>query len=194
MPDILNLIKTRRSIRKYKSQDVPEDHLNKILEAARWSPSAINKQPWQFVVVKDQNIKKEISNNVHLTNRFVSKAPVIMVVCADLEKSQKWALVDCALACQNILLEAHSLGLGSCFIGAFNEDKIKNILKIPDKMKILGLITIGYPAEKPQASPRLDIDQIVSYDNYNQKKVKTSPLKTGILSIVAKKLKKRPKN
>jgi len=196
--DILNLIKTRRSIRKYKSQDVPKDSLNKILEAARWSPSAVNKQPWRFIVVRDKEIKKKIGDCAKfyfLINQHVSEAPVIIVVCAK-DKTYKWAPLDCAMASQNIMLEAHSLGLASCFIGAFDEQKIKEILDLPDKMKIIALITVGYPDGQVETPPRLKIDEIVSYDVYDQKK-KSAGLKnvlapkSGVLSVIAKVLKRK---
>ncbi len=171
MYDILNIIKTRRSIRRYKSQDVPEDHFDRILEAARWSPSAINKQPWRFIVIRDKETKKKLGNYAKfyfLINRFISDAPVIIVVCVE-DKAYKWALLDCAMASQNIMLEAHSLGLGSCFIGVFDEHKIKQILRLPDKMGIIALITIGYPDGQVETPPRLELDEIVFYDVYNQK-------------------------
>jgi len=196
MPDILDFIKTRRSIRKYKSREVPEEHLKKILEAARWSPSAANRQPCRFIVVRDKEIKKKIGDHAKfyfLINRYVSEAPLIIAVCA--KDKNKWAPLDCAMASQNIMLEAHSLGLGSCFIGAFDEERIKKVLNLQDKMKIIALITLGYPDGKAETPPRLEIDEIVSYDSYNSKK-KSSGLRdilipqSGVLSIINKILKR----
>lgn len=197
MQDILDIIQTRRSIKKYNSQNVSEQHLKKILEAARWSPSARNKQVWKFIIVKDKNIKKEIGDTAKYyfyRLSYVSNAPIIIVVCADIEKS-KWAIIDCAMASQNILLEAHSLGLGTCFIGAFNEAKIKNVLSIPERMKIVGLITLGYPDEISETPPRLEIDEFVFYDVYEQKKesVRLKDVlrpRRGLLSIITKFLKR----
>jgi len=196
--DMFNIIKTRRSIRRYKPQEVPEEHLNRILEAARWAPSAINRQPWKFIVVRDREIKEKIgdaSKFYFVLNRNVSEAPIIIVVCTK-DNAYKWATVDCAMASQNIMLEAHSLGLGSCFIGAFDEHKVKQILDLPDKMGIIALITIGYPDGQVETPPRIEKDEIVSYDVYNQKK-KSAKLrniltpKSGVLSVISKVLNRK---
>ena len=195
---LLKLIKTRRSVRKYKSQAVPKGHLNKILEAARWAPSAINRQPWRFIVIKDKGIRKKIGNAARLyftLNRWVSDAPVIIVVCTK-NKEDEWTAMDCAMASQNIMLEAHSLGLGSCLIGAFNKHKVKQILGLTDKMKIFALITLGYPDGEVGTPPRLELNEIVSYDNYDwnsrsfgSKNVLTP--KSGPLSVIVKVLKRK---
>lgn len=195
---VLNLIKTRRSVRRYKSQEVPEECLNKILEAARWSPSAVNRQPWRFIVITDKEIRKKIGDSARfyfIINRQVSDAPVIIAVCVE-DKEYKWAAMDCAMASQNIMLEAHSLGLGSCFVGGFDEYKVKEILGLTDKMKIFALITIGYPDGEVETPPRLGIDEIVSYNVYERKN-KSSGIKniltpkSGVLSVITKILKRK---
>lgn len=196
--NVLNIIKTRRSVRRYKSQEVPEECLNKILEAARWSPSAVNRQPWRFIVVRDKEIRKKLGDSARfyfVVNRQVSDAPVIIAVCAK-DKEYKWAAMDCAMASQNIMLEAHSLGLGSCFIGGFDEGKVKEILGLPDKMKVFALITLGYPDGEVETPPRLEIDEIVFHNVYEQKdksfgvKNILTP-KSGTLSVIAKILKRK---
>ena len=127
-----------------------------------------------------------------LINRHVSEAPVIIAVCSK-DKSYRWAPLDCAMASQNIMLEAHSLGLGSCFIGVFDENKIKELLGLPDKMGIVGLITLGYPDEKVDAPPRLELEEVVHYDAYRKDKSdasgKTILPRSGMLSFVTKFLK-----
>lgn len=192
--ELLDIIKTRRSIRKYKPEDVPDEYIEKMLEAARWAPSAVNGQPWRFLVVRDKEIKKKMGKYIKsylVINRHVSEAPVIIAICSK-DKSYKWASLDCAMASQNIMLEAHSLGLGSCFIGVFNENKIKELLGMPDKMGIVGLITVGYPDGEAEAPPRLELDEIAFYDAYRKNKSSVSKLpRSGILSLVTKFLKEK---
>lgn len=193
MDDILDIIKTRRSVRKYSNQEITEEQLKKILEAGRWSPSAVNRQPWSFVVVKDKEARKKIgdaSKFYLIANKHVSEAPVIIAVCVK-DKTNKWAQIDCGMASQNIMLEAHSIGLGTCFCGLFDEEKIKQIIGLPESMSVLGLITLGYPEGETPAASRLEIDNIVSYESYDSKN-KSSGIKTalstkrGILSFIAK--------
>lgn len=197
MQDILDIIKTRRSVRKYKDQAVTKEFIDKILEAARWAPSAINVQPVRFVVVQDSEIKKKVGDAARfyfLINNHVADAALIIAVCAK-DKNYKWAPLDCAMASQNIMLEAHSLGLGSCFVGEFNEDKAKEALGLPDKMKIFALITIGFPDGEVETPPRLDINEIVFYDKYEENgdigsKSILSP-KSGTMSVLGKILRRK---
>ncbi len=191
--DILKIIKSRRSIRKYKPNPVPGHLLNKVLEAARWAPSAMNRQPWHFIVVLDENTKRKVAKYSKLYfvgNRHVNQAPVVIIVCGKV-RGNKWAEIDCALASENIMLEAHSLGLGTCFIGAFKEDKLKEILKIPEEVKIIGLITLGYPDGKASETLRKSIDKIVSYDLYQDNEFPIFDTKSGVLSIAIKRIKRK---
>lgn len=162
----LDLILSRRSIRKYKPKDIPEDILKLILEAGRQAPSAANRHPIRFVVVKEFDKKKKLSTA--LFNRFVKNSPVIIVGCAD-EKSTltgKWAVVDTAIAMENMVIAAWSLGIGSCWIGAFNEGDVKKVLNIPDKWKVVALVTLGYPAEQPKPRTKKSFEELFGFESF----------------------------
>lgn len=196
--DILPIITSRRSIRSYTDKEIQQKDIITIIEAARWAPSAINGQPWRFIVVSDPDIKKQVgdaSRFIGVVNRHASDASVIVVVCAK-NKTSRWADMDCAIASQNIMLQAHSLGIGSCFLGVFNEEKIKQILHIPDKMKIVCLITLGYAKGDVKAPSRIDAKDIVYYNGYDTKNKSTSSKKigkpkSGVLSVASKIIRKQ---
>jgi len=139
--------------------------LKKILEAARWAPSAGNRQPWHFIVVLDENLKKELVPACRHQS-FVGEAACIIVGLADMQLSPKWAVVDTTIALEHIVLEAAELGYGTCWIGAFDESKVKELLKIPDKYKVVALITVGKPAESPGPRPRKSLAEITSLNTY----------------------------
>jgi nitroreductase len=190
--DIIDIIKGRRSVREYSDKNISDKHVEKILEAARWSPSAVNMQPWKFVVVRDGKIKKKIgdaSRYYFVGNRHVSAAPMIIVVCAN-TNDNKWAVMDCSMASQSMMLEAYSLGISSCFVGAFDENKIKGILDIPEKMNIVGIVVFGYSKGSIKDPGRISMDKIVSYDKYEDKGT-SNPLKSGALSVITKGLKRK---
>lgn len=162
--DVFDTIKDRRSIRTYKGESIPQDKLEKLLEAARLAPSAANRQNWKFIVVDDEQIKKQLvaaSNN----QAFVGTASHIIAGIGD--PAQKWHQVDLAIALEHIVLEAVELGLGTCWIGAFDEAAVKNLLKIPQDRKVVALLTVGVPAESPGARPRKALEEIVSYNEYS---------------------------
>ncbi|MCS7280343.1 MAG: nitroreductase family protein [Desulfobacterota bacterium] len=192
--EILDLIKRRRSIRIYEDRPIPEEHLIKLLEAARWAPTGANIQPWHFIVVRDEKTRKEIGEYAKFfffKSSHVAKAPCIIVLCYEKDKS-KFGIYDATLAGGNILLVAESLGLGTCWIGAFDEEKVKEILGIPENVKVIALITVGYPKERPDAPKRLEIEKIVHYENWSNVKKKSlsdSLFKSGPLSIIGKFLK-----
>ena len=160
---VFDTIKDRRSIRTYKGERIPTDKLEKLLEAARLAPSAGNGQHWKFIVVENEKIKNQLvtaSNN----QAFVGTASHVIAGIGDLTK--KWHQVDLAIALEHIVLEAVELGLGTCWIGAFNEEEVNKILKIPQDKKIVALLTVGIPAESPAAKPRKALEEIVAYNEY----------------------------
>jgi len=162
---LVNNVLSRRSIRRYEKKDIPEDVLDKILEAGRQAPSAGNIQPWHFIVLTDYEIKKELSKG--LWNRFVKDSPVTIVGCASIGVfGRRWSIIDTTIALQNMVIAAWVMGVGSCWIGDFREGKVKQLLSIPDKWKVVALITFGYPAEKPHSRPKKSIKKIVSLNRF----------------------------
>jgi nitroreductase len=159
-----SLINDRRSIRSYKSERIPKDKIEKLMEAARLAPSAGNRQNWKFIVVENEQIKHQLvaaCNN----QAFVGTPSHVIAGIGDPE--QKWHQVDLAIALEHIVLEAVELGMGTCWIGAFNEDDVKKILKIPQDKKVIALLTVGIPAESPAARPRKALEEIVAYNEYS---------------------------
>jgi len=163
---LIDLILTRRSIRRYENKDLPDEVLQQILEAGRQAPSAANRQPIRFVVVKDNSLLKSLCDT--LITRFVKSAPVAIVGCADIKSllTGKWAVVDTAIAMQTMVIAAWSLGIGSCWIGACDEGKVKELLKIPDKWKVVGLVTFGYPAEQPKPKKKKPFEEIFGINRF----------------------------
>ena len=163
---LIDFILTRRSIRRYEKKEIPEDVLAQIFEAGRQAPSAANKQPIRFIIVKDDEKKKGFSNL--LFNRFIGDAPVVIVGCADVNSllTGKWATLDATIAMQNMVIAAWTLGVGSCWIGAFNEEKVKELLKIPDKWKVVALVTLGYPAEQPKQRKKKAVEELFSFNSF----------------------------
>jgi len=163
---LLDLILTRRSIRRYENKDIPEEVLQQILETGRQAPSAANRQPIHFVIVTDRDILKNLCDN--LINRFVKYAPVAIVGCADIKSllTGKWAVVDATIAMENMVIAAWTLGIGSCWIGACNEEKVKELLKIPDKWKFVALLTLGYPAEQPKQRKKKSFEKMFSFNRF----------------------------
>jgi len=154
--DMLELIKSRRSFRKYQPKPISEEEMDKILEAGRWAPSAGNSQPWKFIVLRNAEVRKALADAVP-TGRFISSAPVAIVVTIN-PRASSHPVEDGAAATQNMLLEAHSLGLGACWIGGAsgtaNEERAKRILNIPEEERLLSIISVGHPAESPEKSRR----------------------------------------
>ena len=172
--DVLEVIKERRSIRSFKEQDVKKEDIEMLIEAARWAPSAGNTQPWEFVIVRRPDLKKELAEAA-LSQGFVEDAPIVIVVCANENRSFQsygirgktlYCIQDTAAALQNIHLVAHSLGLGTCWIGAFNEEEAAKILKVPNGVRPVAIVPIGYPAESPAPRNRWSINQIVHYETF----------------------------
>ena len=142
--EVFEAITKRRSIRAYKDEPVPEEALAKVLEAARLAPSAGNRQEYKFIVVKDQATRKALA--VACNNQaFVGDAAVVIVGCAT-NPQRRYAAVDVAIALDHMSLVATSLGLGTCWIGAFSEDKVKEILRIPQGVTVVCLMPLGVPA------------------------------------------------
>jgi len=163
---LLDLILSRRSIRRYENKDISEEVLQQILETGRQAPSAANRQPIHFVVVNDHDLLKNLCDT--LFSRFVKYAPLAIVGCADIKSllTGKSAVVETTIAMQNMVIAAWTLGLGSCWIGACNEEKVKELLKIPDKWKVVALLTLGYPAEQPKPRKKKPFEEMFSFNKF----------------------------
>jgi len=160
--ELLEVIYRRRSVRKYEKKPIPEEILKAILEAGRLAPTAKNLQPWHFIVVRDPEIKRKLVFTDW--NNFIEEASVVIVGCGEMDK--KWAVVDVAIALQNMVIAAEALGLGSCWIGAFEEEEVKRALGVPDHLKVVAMITIGYPAERPEPPPKKKLEEIVHFEKF----------------------------
>jgi nitroreductase len=163
---LIDVVLNRRSIRSYEPKEIPKDVLDKILEAGRQAPSAANRQPFHFIVITNQELRKELSRG--LFNRFIQDSAVTFVGCANTSEilTAKWAVVDTSIALQNMVIEAWTLGIGSCWIGDFKEDNVKQLLEIPDRWKVVALVSFGYPAEQPQPRKKKPIEELVSYNKF----------------------------
>jgi len=163
---VIELLLNRRSIRKYRKDQISQGDLQKILEAGRCAPSASNTQPSHFIVLTDQKIKEQLSHRQW--SGFIKDSAITIVGCAyeGTEYARKWARVDTAIAFQNMLIAAWGLGIGSCWIGDFDETEVRNILHVPSDWKILALMTFGYPDETPAAPPKKPITEIVTYNKF----------------------------
>jgi nitroreductase len=156
--DVFEAIAKRRSIRKYQDKDVDDKLIGVLLWAAVQAPSAGNLQDWRFIVVRDKKTKELLYNSA-LRQDHVKEAPVLIVVCSDLEVLSLrygkrgeivYSLLDCGAAIENLLLAATALNLATCWVSAFDEEDVKNILRLPDFVRPVAIITVGYPAEKPE--------------------------------------------
>lgn len=168
--EVSEAIKNRRSVRSYKDEPVPEEKLKKVLAAARLAPSAKNLQQWKFVVVRDAE-KRKILAEAAMDQSFVGEAPVV-IAAVSLAPNHIMGCevpsypVDLAIAVDHMTLKAVEEGLGTCWIGAFDQKKVKEILKIPEECKIVALLPLGYPADNPQPKSRKSFEEIVSFEEF----------------------------
>jgi nitroreductase len=172
--ELSEAIKGRRSIRAFKKQNVPEKIIEKLIDAASWAPSAGNIQPWEFVIVRKPAVKKKLAQAA-LNEAFVEEAPVVIVVCANGKRSSMgygvrgstlYCIQDTAAAAQNILLTAYSLGLGACWVGAFNEDATKKAVNAPEEIRPVAIIPVGYANEVPSQRDRRPLSRIMHKESF----------------------------
>jgi nitroreductase len=169
--NVFEAIRTRRSIRKYVDKPVEKEKLLRILEAARLAPSAVNCQPWDFIVVTEPEVRKKLG--AAYPKEWFINAPVIIVACAHPTKAwtrkdgEEYWKVDVAIAMQNLVLTAWEEGLGTCWIGAFDEQEVKRVLGIPPEVRVVAMTPLGYPAEeKGPVTDRKPLDEIVHYEHW----------------------------
>lgn len=162
MSDLITLIRNRRSIRKFQEKPVEREKLLTCIEAARFAPSAENKQPWRFLILDDKNIRTQfcdaVFSGIFSVTRWAKKAPIIMVIIADMDliahkivgKMLKipYYFIDVGIAGEHFILQAQEIGLGTCWIGWFNIKKAQKILNLPKNKKVCQLIAVGYPDQK----------------------------------------------
>jgi nitroreductase len=169
--NVFEAIKSRRSIRSFADQTIEEEKLRKVLEAGRLAPSAANMQEWKFVVVRDKETKEKLATAAN-NQRFIAKADVVIVGCAtEVDKimtcGQYTYPIDLAIAMDHMSLQAVEEGLGTCWIGAFDEAEVKKVLGIPPEIRVVELMPLGYPLFVPEPRPRKGIDEIVAYDRWS---------------------------
>jgi len=169
--DVYDAIYLRKSVRSYQDRDVPHDLVMKILDAARHAPSASNRQEWRFIVVRDEKKRLQLAQAA-FEQRFVSEAPLVLVCCAQTDNhvmrgGQLCYPIDVAIAVDHITLCAAAEGLGTCWIGAFVEQEVRDILDIPEDIRVVALLPLGYPKDPSKtAKRRLSMDKIVKYDRW----------------------------
>jgi nitroreductase len=194
---VLALLKGRRSIRRYRPDPVPDEMIGQLLEAGRWAPSASNRQPWQFIVVRDEAILKQVAQHAayyFIRWAHVEEAPLLIVLCGEARNRiyRQFLHEDVGLAGSQIMLQAHALGLGTCWIGGLDRKAIADILKVPEHIEIVGLLTVGFPAEDPEPTSRKSLADIVHYDVYGNRAdgggVTSGRLVAGPLGILLRKL------
>lgn len=168
--DVEQAIRTRRSIRSYKNKPVADEQLRAVLEAARLAPSARNAQNWRFVVVRDKDTLGKLVDACK-GQKFVGEAGAVIAACStDPERVMSCGVpsgpVDLAIAVDHMTLRAAELGLGTCWIGAFLQDRVKQLLDIPDNVQVIQLMALGHPVEVPKPTARKTLDDIVCYEGW----------------------------
>lgn len=193
--ELTDVIKNRRSIRKFKTTPISDELISELLEAARWAPSGSNIQPWRFIIVKSSEIKEKLKETTPY--RFACNAPVVFACCADItsvntrekrikelirehifkdieigsfsnynrqmdnETIKRYVVMNTALAIEHIILKAVDLGLSTCWVGGFDNQKARNILELPENVLLIALLPIGYAAQAPPPRPRIPLDDLI---------------------------------
>ena len=169
--DVKTAIRTRRSIRAYDPREVEEEKLVRVLESGRLSPSASNRQERRFIVIRDAGTRKALSEAAR-NQKFLADAPVVIAACS-VEKEYVMSCgqlaypIDTAIAVDHMTLQAVEEGLGTCWIGAFDEKKVKEILAIPDNVRVVALLPVGYPSDIPGHTPRKSLAEIVMWERWS---------------------------
>ncbi|MBS7635066.1 nitroreductase family protein [Candidatus Bathyarchaeota archaeon] len=172
--DFYEVVRTRRSVRSYKPDPIPEEALMRILDSARIAPSGSNRQPWKFIIVKDEALKRRLAAACQ-NQKFIAEAPVVIVACG---YNIHWnrggymgdlsMLVDVSIAFTHLILAARAEGLGTCWIGAFDNEEVKKILGVPENVNVVAITPLGYPKDEGFSEPgsRKALSEIVSIDRF----------------------------
>ena len=181
MTDFIDVVRNRRSIRKYEEREIPEEMLEQIFEAVRWAPSWANTQCWEIVAVHDPAQKKRLRETLPPKGNpaagAVEKAPLVLAVCARRKvsgyykgevttKFGDWFMFDLGLATENLCLAAHHLGLGTVIVGLFDHDRAAKVLKLPEDVEVAVLVPVGYPAKSSSAPKRREIAEFTHKERY----------------------------
>lgn len=171
---LFEIIRNRRSIRGFEKKPVSDEQIIELIDLARHAPSAGNIQPWEFIITKRPEIKKQLSIAA-LNQAFVKEAPVVIVVCINEERSGKrygnrgvnlYSIQDTAAAIENMLLAAYAMGLGTCWVGAFREEMVRKTLITPSHVRPVALIAIGYPSKSPIKRGRRSLKEIIHRETF----------------------------
>ena len=179
--EFIDVIKSRYSVRCYTNKNVEDNKIKYVVECARLAPSWINKQCWRFIIIKDKKTIINLSKTT-IINRWLKNVPCIIIACGDPGQSGihhgiKFFTVDVAIAMEHLILAATDIGLGTCWIGGFNEKKVREILGIPNKIKIVAITPLGYPSSKrrllarvtnmiTRSKKRKSLDEIIHYEQW----------------------------
>lgn len=172
------LVRKRRMVRAFRPDPVPEELVGKLLASAVRAPSAGNLQAWEFVVVEEAETRRRLAE-ASLGQMFVAEAPVVIVTCRNLERNAErygdrgrrfYNLIDVSFASMVILLAAHNEGLGACFVGAYRDDEVSRILGLPEHVRPVGIIAIGWPAEGASVTERMPLAEVVHYERFGQRR------------------------
>jgi nitroreductase len=176
--EVLKAIRGRRSIRAFRPEkNVPDKTVDLLINAARWAPSAGNIQPWEFIVVRKAEMRERLVKAAY-GQAFIGKAPVVIVVCADEDRCSQgygergktlYCIQDTAAAVQNLLLAAYSLGLGTCWVGAFSEESARQALQIPAGIRPVAIVPVGFSAKSPSPRRKRPITRIVHRETFGRK-------------------------
>jgi nitroreductase len=181
MMEFIDVIRSRMSIREYSDKTVENEKISYVLECARLAPSSVNKQCWRFIVIHDKETIGQIAKT-SMINRWLKTAPVLIIACADptesvINNSIEYYSVDVSIAFEHVILAATDVGLGTCWIAGFNEEKLKEMLEVPKRIRIVALTPLGYPIGKKgiteqitktllKATKRKTLDEIVHYEHW----------------------------
>lgn len=178
--DIHELIRTRRSVRRFTDEPVKREQLLKVLEALRWAPSWVNYQPWEVIVVEDPAVRERLQECVTSANpgrRAVTQAPVLLAVCGRTGISGTydgqvctthgdWVMFDLGIACEHVCLAAWELGLGSLHLGLMDQEAAREVLSLPDGVNLYELIPLGVPARESRPTPRKELSEFTHRDRF----------------------------
>ena len=191
------LLMGRRSVRRYRPDPVPEEALEQILQAGRCAPSASNRQPWSFIVVRDPVVLQQVAQNAayyFIRWAHVKEAPMLIVLCGNAKNRayRQFLHEDIGLAGGQMMLQAKALGLGTCWLGGLDRKAIADTLSLPEEIEVVGLLTVGFPAEEPPPTPRKPLEAIVHYDVYGRQspegEVTPGRLAAGPIGVLLRRL------